>query len=49
MTAFLKLLIDEKGELNIDLSDDVVGPACVMNRGEVVNPRVAAALETATR
>ena len=49
VTAFLKLLIDEKGELNIDLSDDVVGPACVMNRGEVVNGRVAAALETATR
>ena len=49
VTAFLKLLIDEKGELNIDLSDDVVGPACVMNQGEVVNGRVAAALETATR
>ncbi len=49
VTAFLKLLIDEKGELNIDLNDDVVGPACVMNRGEVVNGRVAAALETATR
>lgn len=47
--AFLKLLIDEKGELKIDLSDDVVAPACVVHRGEVVNSRVAAALETTAR
>ena len=46
VTAFLKLLIDDKGELRIDLSDDVVGPTCVLNRGEVVNTRIAAALET---
>lgn len=49
VTAFLKLLIDDKGELKIDLSDDVVGPTCVLHRGEVVNDRVAAALETAAR
>jgi NAD(P) transhydrogenase subunit alpha len=49
IVAFLRLLIDEKGELKIDLSDDVVGPACVVHRGEVVNSRVAAALETAAR
>ena len=47
--AFLKLLIDDKSELKIDLTDDVVGPACVVYRGEVVNSRVAAALETAAR
>jgi NAD(P) transhydrogenase subunit alpha len=46
IAAFLKLLIDDKGELKIDLSDDVVGPACVLHQGEVVNDRVAAALET---
>lgn len=46
VTAFLKLLIDDKGELRIDLSDDVVGPTCVLNRGEVVNTRIASALET---
>lgn len=49
IVAFLRLLIDDKGELKIDLSDDVVGPACVVHRGEVVNSRVAAALETAAR
>jgi len=49
ITAFLRLLIDDKGELKIDLSDDVVGPACVLNKGEVVNGRVAAALATAAR
>ncbi len=49
VTAFLKLLIDDKGELKIDLSDDVVGPTCVLHQGEVVNNRVAAALETAAR
>jgi NAD(P) transhydrogenase subunit alpha len=47
ITAFLRLLIDDKGELKIGLSDDVVGPACVLNEGEVVNGRVAAALATA--
>lgn len=49
VTAFLKLLVDDKGELRIDLNDDVVGPACVLHRGEVVNSRVAASLEAATR
>lgn len=45
ITGFLKLLIDDKGELKIDLSDDVVGPTCVVHKGEVVNTRVSAALE----
>lgn len=49
VTAFLKLLVDDKGELKIDLNDDVVGPACVLHRGEIVNSRVAASLEAATR
>jgi NAD(P) transhydrogenase subunit alpha len=48
IAAFLKLLVDDKGELKIDLSDDVVGPTCVLHQGKVVNSRVAAALETAT-
>lgn len=46
VTAFLKLLIDEKGDLKIDLSDDVVGPTCVLDRGRVVNERIATALES---
>jgi len=49
IAAFLKLLIDDNGELKIDLNDDVVGPTCVLHNGEVVNQRVAAALETAAR
>jgi len=49
ITAFLKLLIDDKSELKIDLEDDVVGPSCVVHSGEVANARVAAALETMAR
>jgi NAD(P) transhydrogenase subunit alpha len=44
VTAFLSLLIKE-GSLNIDMNDDVVGPSCVIHNGEVVNKRVAGALE----
>jgi NAD(P) transhydrogenase subunit alpha len=43
VTAFLSLLIKD-GKLNIDMSDDVVGPSCVTHGGKVVNSRVAAAL-----
>jgi len=44
VTAFLSLLIKD-GELNIDMSDDVVGPSCVTHEGKWVNSRVAAAVE----
>jgi NAD(P) transhydrogenase subunit alpha len=44
VTAFLSLLIKD-GELNIDMTDDVVGPACVAHGEEYVHPRVAVALE----
>jgi H+-translocating NAD(P) transhydrogenase subunit alpha len=46
ITSFLSLLIKD-GELNIDMSDDVVGPSCVTHQGQFVNKRVAALLETA--
>jgi len=49
VTAFLKLLIDDKGELRIDLRDDVVGPTCVVHQGDVVNSRVASALQASVR
>ncbi len=49
VTGFLRLMIDDKGELKIDLKDAVVGPTCLVHRGEVVNSRVAAALEMAAR
>ncbi len=48
VTSFLSLLIKE-GELNIDLNDDVVGPSCVTHQGQVVNSRVAAALDAGAR
>ncbi|HEV8170041.1 MAG TPA: hypothetical protein VGP59_11845, partial [Pyrinomonadaceae bacterium] len=44
VTAFLSLLV-KNGELRIDMKDDVVGPSCVTHNGEVVNQRVAAALQ----
>ena len=44
VTAFLGLLIKD-GELNIDMADDVVGPSCVTHQGQVVNTRVASALQ----
>jgi H+-translocating NAD(P) transhydrogenase subunit alpha len=43
VVAFLRLLI-KGGQLNIDMTDDVVGPTCVLHNGEVVNQRVASAL-----
>jgi len=49
ITAFMKLLIDDKGELKIDLRDDVVGPTCVLHQGDVVNSRVASALAASVR
>jgi H+-translocating NAD(P) transhydrogenase subunit alpha len=44
VTAFMQLLIKD-GELNIDMTDNVVGPTCVTHEGQPVHPRVAAALE----
>lgn len=44
VTSFLSLLIKD-AQLQIDMNDDVVGPSCVTHNGEVVNQRVAAALQ----
>lgn len=44
LTAFLSLLIKD-GQLQIDMNDDVIGPSCVTYNGEVVNQRVAGALQ----
>ena len=44
LTSFLSPLIKD-GQLQIDMSDDVVGPSCVTHNGEVINQRVAAALQ----
>jgi NAD(P) transhydrogenase subunit alpha len=47
VTAFLNLLI-KGGELKIDLSDDIAGPACVAHEGRALHPRVAAAMQGGT-
>jgi NAD(P) transhydrogenase subunit alpha len=44
VTSFLSPLIKD-GQLQLDLNDDIVGPSCVTHNGEVVNQRVAAALQ----
>jgi NAD(P) transhydrogenase subunit alpha len=48
VTSFLSLLIKD-GQLQIDMSDDVVGPSCVTHNGQVVNQRVATSLSLPTR
>ena len=42
---FLGLIV-KKGELAVDLSDEVQAGACVAHQGKAVNPRVAKLLET---
>ncbi|MGA2216858.1 MAG: Re/Si-specific NAD(P)(+) transhydrogenase subunit alpha [Terracidiphilus sp.] len=44
---FLALIV-KKGELTIDLADEVLAAACVAHNGNPVNPRVAKLLEAAT-
>jgi len=42
---FLGLIV-KKGELSIDMTDEVLAGACVAHKGSPVNPRVAKLLET---
>lgn len=43
LTTFLSEMIKD-GELNVDLANDVVGPACAAHGGEIKEPRILAAL-----
>jgi NAD(P) transhydrogenase subunit alpha len=43
---FLGLIV-KKGELHVDLGDEVLAGACVAHQGSPVNPRVAKLLQTA--
>jgi len=43
MMQFLKLLL-AKGQLNLDMNDEIIKGACVAHNGEIVNPRVASTL-----
>jgi NAD(P) transhydrogenase subunit alpha len=49
LAALLRILRGPDGSLKIDLSDDIIGPACVTHEGKVVNSRVGAAIETLAR
>jgi NAD(P) transhydrogenase subunit alpha len=44
---FLGLIV-KKGELTVDLADEVLAGACVAHQGNPVNPRVAKLLEPVT-
>jgi NAD(P) transhydrogenase subunit alpha len=48
LTAFLTLLIKD-GELNLNLSDPIVGGSCVTHQGEIINQQVAAILRNQRR
>jgi NAD(P) transhydrogenase subunit alpha len=41
---FLKLLIDEEGNMKLDFEDEIVKGACITHAGEVVNERVKSML-----
>ncbi len=43
LTTFLSEMIKD-GELNVDFSNDVVGPSCAAHNGEAKDPRIQAAL-----
>lgn len=42
---FLKLIIDENGELNLNFEDDVVKGACITHEKEIINERVKSIIE----
>lgn len=44
LTTFLSEMIKD-GALNVDMSNDVVGPACAVHAGEAKHPRIAEALQ----
>jgi H+-translocating NAD(P) transhydrogenase subunit alpha len=43
---FMKLVIGEEGELNLDFEDDIVKGTCITKGGEVYNERVKSVIET---
>ncbi len=46
VSTFLQLLV-KKGELNLDMNDEIIQGSCVAHGGKFVNQRVAAALNAA--
>lgn len=48
MSNFLKLLVN-KGQFTLDMKDEIIAGSCVAYNGEIVNQRVAAALNAGAR
>jgi len=44
---FMKLIIGEEGELNLNFEDDIVKGTCITHKGEVYNERVKSIIEKA--
>ena len=44
---FMKLIIGEEGELNLNFEDDIVKGTCITNNGEIYNERVKSIIEKA--
>lgn len=44
LTSFLSILIRE-GQVNLDFNDDIIGPACAVHQGQIVEPRLKAAFD----
>ncbi len=43
---FIKLIIDEKGKMNLNFEDEIIKGACITHHKEVVNERVKAMFES---
>jgi len=45
LVNFLKLIIDNEGNLNLNFEDEIVKGACITHKGEIVNERVKAIID----
>jgi NAD(P) transhydrogenase subunit alpha len=44
---FMKLIIGDEGELNLNFEDDIVKGTCITHKGEIYNERVKSVIENA--
>ncbi|HCY00597.1 MAG TPA: NAD(P)(+) transhydrogenase (Re/Si-specific) subunit alpha, partial [Bacteroidales bacterium] len=44
---FMKLIIDDEGNLNLSFEDEIVKGTCITHKGEVSNERVKLIIEKA--
>lgn len=43
---FLELMVDQKGNLNLDVDDEIVRATCITRGGEIINERVKGFIQT---